>query len=146
MDIDLQAPDYTSASRRAQTVKVNYRLPSRGPIKHIVIDSTGLKVYGEGEWRVRKHGAGKRRTWRKLHLAIDTETHQIISGEISMEWVHDSKVLGPLLNPLRRRIEQISGDGAGYERVLCRGREKRCYCNYSTTEKCCYVGGRPSKK
>ncbi|WP_049785170.1 transposase [Desulfotalea psychrophila] len=97
---------------------MNYRQPSRGPIKHI--DSTGCR-HGEGEWRVRKHGASKRRTWRKLHLAIDTETDRL-SGEISLERVHDAKVL----KPLRRRIEQISGDGAGPERVLSNYCNQRC--------------------
>ncbi|CAG34764.1 related to transposase [Desulfotalea psychrophila LSv54] len=106
MDIDLQAPE-KPVGRRAQTVKVNYRLPSHGPIKHI--DSTGLN-HGEGEWSVRKHGASKRRTWRKIHLAIDAEIDHL-SGEISLERVHDSKVL----KPLHRRIEQISGDGVEHK-------------------------------
>lgn len=52
-----------------------YRNPSKGPVRHIAIDSTGLKVFGEGEWKVRKHGYEKRRTWRKIHLAVDIDTH-----------------------------------------------------------------------
>ncbi|CAG37097.1 hypothetical protein [Desulfotalea psychrophila] len=76
--------------------------------------SIGCK-HEKGEWSIGKHGAGKRRTWRKLHPAIDTETDRL-SGKISMEWGHDSKFLGPLLNPLH--IKQILGDGAGHESLL----------------------------
>jgi hypothetical protein len=47
---------------------------------HVVVDGTGLKVYGEGEWKVRTHGVGKRRVWRKLHLAVDAESHDILSA------------------------------------------------------------------
>ena len=112
MDIDLKSPDYTCISKRAKSVKVPYRQPSKGLVSHLAIDATGLKVFGEGEWKVRKHGAEKRRTWRKLHLAIDADTHQIISSEVSLNSVHDSEVLPTLLNPLRRKIEQVSADGA----------------------------------
>ncbi|WP_249364590.1 transposase [Pseudoalteromonas rubra] len=69
-----------------------------------MVDSTGLKVYGNGEWHARKHGANKRRTWRKLHLAIDANTHQIVGAELSTISVTDSEVLGDLLRPLRRKI------------------------------------------
>ncbi|MFB2868758.1 transposase [Aeromonas veronii] len=55
-----------------------YRQPCKGHITDLVIDSTGLKVFGEGEWKVRKHGAEKRRVWRKLHLAVDPATHKIV--------------------------------------------------------------------
>jgi hypothetical protein len=53
-------------------------------VRHIAIDSTGLKVFGEGEWKVNKYGAEKRRTWRKLYLAIDADTHEVISAEVSL--------------------------------------------------------------
>ncbi|HGS4466694.1 TPA: IS5 family transposase, partial [Vibrio metschnikovii] len=74
LDVPLTSPDYTCISKRSKTVQVKYRNKSRGAICHIAIDSTGLKVFGEGEWKVKKHGAEKRRTWRKLHLAIDVDT------------------------------------------------------------------------
>ncbi|WP_139784267.1 IS5 family transposase, partial [Vibrio parahaemolyticus] len=65
--------------------------------------ATGLKVYGEGEWKVKKHGTdGKRRVWRKLHLAVDTSTHEIVAAEPSLFNVTDAEVL-----PI-----EISGDGA----------------------------------
>lgn len=64
MDVPLASPGYSSISKRAQTVNVKYRLPSKGAVTHLVIDSTGLKVFGEGEWKQRKHGKDKRRVWR----------------------------------------------------------------------------------
>ena len=69
--IFLQSPDYSSISKRAKNVDIKYRLPSQGPLDHLVIDATGLKVYNEGEWKIRKHGKEKRRVWRKIHLAVD---------------------------------------------------------------------------
>jgi hypothetical protein len=71
MNVPLSSPGYSCISKRAQTVDIKYRNPCRGPIAHLVVDAKGLKVYGEGEWKMRKHGKEKRRTWRKLHLAID---------------------------------------------------------------------------
>ncbi len=68
--------------------------------------------YGEGEWKMRKHGKEKRRVWRKLHLAVDAATHAIVAAESSLENIADNEVLPTLLNLLRREIEQVSGDGA----------------------------------
>ena len=71
MGIEIRVPSYSQISRRAKQVKVKMDVPkTKGPM-FIVFDSTGLKVYGEGEWKVRKHGYNKRRTWRKLHLGVD---------------------------------------------------------------------------
>lgn len=112
MDVPLTSPDYTCISKRSKTVQVRYRNKSKGCIRHIAIDSTGLKVFGEGEWKVKKHGNEKRRTWRKRHLAVDVDTHEVISAELSLVNVGDSEVLPTLLNPLRRKIGSVSGDGA----------------------------------
>lgn len=71
MNVPLQSPDYSCISKRAKTVEIKYRLPSHGPVAHLVIDATGLKVYGEGEWKIRKHGKEKRRV--SIHRnSIDT--------------------------------------------------------------------------
>ncbi|HFQ4941535.1 TPA: IS5 family transposase [Vibrio vulnificus] len=118
LDVPLTSPDYTCISKRSKTVQVRYRNKSRGAIRHISIDSTGLKVFGEGEWKVKKHGAEKRRTWRKLHLAVDVETHEAISAEVSLVNVGDSEVLPTLLNPLRRKVTTVSADGA-YDTKNC---------------------------
>ncbi|WP_042483451.1 IS5 family transposase [Vibrio diazotrophicus] len=118
MDVPLKSPSYSCISKRAKTVEVQYRLPSRGPIAHVVIDATGLKVFGEGEWKMHKHGKEKRRSWRKLHLAIDASTHEAISAVVSLDSVGDNEALPTLLNPLRRKIAQVSADGA-YDTKAC---------------------------
>ncbi|WP_420788803.1 IS5 family transposase [Shewanella algae] len=118
MKIPLIAPDYSCISKRAKTVNVKYRNPSRGAVAHVVVDATGLKVYGEGEWKMRKHGKEKRRVWRKLHLAIDAATHEIIGAQTSLETVADNEVLPALLAPLRRKLRQVSADGA-YDTKAC---------------------------
>ncbi|WKE64618.1 IS5 family transposase [Gallaecimonas kandeliae] len=118
MELPLTSPSYSCISKRAKTVNIRYRLPSKGPVAHLVIDATGLKVYGEGEWKQRKYGKEKRRVWRKLHLAVDAQTHEAIAAEVSLENVGDSEVLPGLLNPLRRRIDQVSADGA-YDSRAC---------------------------
>ncbi|WP_368158061.1 IS5 family transposase [Aeromonas sp. R10-2] len=126
MNVPLCAPDYSCVSNRARTVKVSYRQLAKRRITNLVIDSTGLKVFGEGEWKVRKHGAKKRRVWRKLHLAVDQATHDIVAAEISLENVHDAEVLPTLLNPLRRKLGRVYADGtydskASHQLILRKG-------------------------
>lgn len=118
MNVPLCAPDYTCVSKRASTIKVSYRQPPKGQITDLVIDSTGLKVFGEGEWKVRKHDHEKRRVWRKLHLAVDPVSHDIVAAEVSLENVHDAEVLPTLLNPLRRQLGTVYADGA-YDAKAC---------------------------
>src|SRR3954454_6614615 len=94
MGADLPVPDYSTLSRRAATVRI--RLPKRatGPL-HVILDSTGLKVYGEGQWKARQHGYSKRRTWLKLHLAVDPETHEIQAAVVSEPGVTDEEAAPP---------------------------------------------------
>lgn len=82
MKLPLRCPDYSLVSRRAKTVNINIKSPTRGEIAHLVIDGTGLKVFGEGEWKVKQHGTEGRRVWRKLHLAVDSETHEVICADL----------------------------------------------------------------
>ncbi len=113
MNVPLCAPDYSCVSKRARTVKVAYRQPLRGALPTwLSTRRVWLKVFGEGEWKVRKHGAEKRRVWRKLHLAVDPVTHDIVAAEVSLENVHDAEVLPTLLNPLRRKLGRVYADGA----------------------------------
>lgn len=101
-NIPLVCPHYTCISRRAKEVEVSFKTKTRGVIQHLAIDATGLKVYGEGEWKVKKHGTdGKRRVWRKLHLAVDTSTHEIVAAELSLSNVTDAEVLPNLLKQTR---------------------------------------------
>ncbi|MEP8116657.1 IS5 family transposase [Klebsiella pneumoniae] len=84
-------PDYTSVNKRAKSVNVSFKRSPGIEIAHLVIDSTGLKVFGEGEWKVKKHGQERRRIWRKLHLAVDGNTHEIICANLSLNNVTDAK-------------------------------------------------------
>lgn len=111
MKVNLPIPDYTTLNRRAKGLKVALPTSEKGPI-HAVLDSTGLKVYGEGEWKVRKHGYSKRRTWRKLHLCVDEATGEIESEVLTEAGVDDAEVTEELLNQTTAEIEQMSGDGA----------------------------------
>ena len=87
--------------------------------RHLVVDSTGVKVYGKGEWKVRQHGVGKRRTWRKLHFCVDEATLEIISVVASTNDVSDAEALPDLLQDVPGEIEQVSADSA-YD-------QRRCY-------------------
>lgn len=111
--LPLCCPHYSCISRRAKDADVSFKTKTKGAIQHLAIDATGIKVYGEGEWKVKKHGTdGKRRVWRKLHLAVDTSTLEIIAAELSLSTVTDAEVLPNLLKQTRRKILEISGDGA----------------------------------
>jgi hypothetical protein len=112
MGVALSIPDHTLMSRRAKTLSVMIPRRSRsGPID-VVVDSTGLKVYGEGEWKVRQHGAGKRRTWRKVHLAIDADVKDVLAVEVTTEQWTDSEVFAGLLEQMDDPIGHVRGDGA----------------------------------
>ncbi len=112
-NVPIVYPHYSCISRRAKQIEVLFKPKTSGAIQHLAIDATCLKVYGEGEWKVKKHGTdGKRRVWRKLHLAVDTGTHEIVAAELSLSNVTDAEVLPNLLKQTRRRIIEISGDGA----------------------------------
>lgn len=118
MGVALVCPDYSLVSKRAKTVNISIKTPTRGEIEHLVIDATGLKVFGEGEWKVRQHGADKRRVWRKLHLAADSVTHEIICADLSLSGTTDAQALPGLINQTHRKIKQASADGA-YDVCYC---------------------------
>lgn len=108
------APDYSTLSIRGKTIPVSIRVRSPRERIHIAADSTGVKVFGEGEWKVRKHGWSKRRTWIELHIGVDEKTGDIVVGEVTDNSIHDSKMVKPLLDqvPETVSIDQFSGDGA----------------------------------
>lgn len=113
LGVALDVPDHTTLSRRGQTVRV--RLPKQpAPAEgwHVVMDSSGLKVYGEGEWKVRQHGYSKRRTWRKLHLAIDTARQEIQAVLFTEAGVHDAEAAPEVLAQIEGPVTGVGGDGA----------------------------------
>ena len=92
---------------------------------HAVLDSTGLKVFGEGEWKVRQHGYSKRRTWRKLHLSVDSGSQEIQAVVLSEASLDDAGAVPELLDQMVEPVEQMSGDGAYDKRKVyhaCVGR------------------------
>lgn len=117
MRVDLPVPDHTTLSRRGKGLAV--RLPKRKKvIGHLVVDSTGLKLYGEGEWKMRKHGKSKRRVWRKIHLSVDSESGEIQAGALSEASVSDAEALITMLEEIDQQIENFSGDGAYDKRTV----------------------------
>ncbi len=107
----MPAPHYSTLSRRAATLEVKLPRLSKGPL-HLAVDSTGVKLYGEGEWKVRLHGKEKRRTWRKLHLMIDHTTQEAVACSMSEQYVLDRKELSGLLNEVEGEVAEVLGDGA----------------------------------
>lgn len=88
MGLNLPVPSYSQISRRSKSLhKQINRLIQGKKARHVVFDSTGLKVYGEGEWKVKIHGKTKRRTWRKLHIGIDAETQDILLHCLKYSWL-----------------------------------------------------------
>jgi hypothetical protein len=108
---ELPAPHYSTLSRRAPALEVKLPRLSKGPL-HLAVDSTGLKLYGEGEWKVRLHGKEKRRTWRKLHLMLDHRTHEAIALSMTDKDVLDRRELPGLLREVEGEVAEVLGDGA----------------------------------
>jgi IS5 family transposase len=108
----IPVPDYTTLCRRSNGLKVNLSRVPKGEVTDIVVDSTGLKVYGEGEWKVRKHGAGKHRTWMKLHIAANSESQQIEAVTLTTNAVTDATEVDALLRQIDRPVRNFYGDGA----------------------------------
>lgn len=118
--LDWAVPDFSTLSRRQKSLKVNipYR-GSDGPL-HLLVDSTGIKVEGEGEWNARKHGGPKRRVWRKIHIGIDEETLEVRAVEVTSSDIGDAPMLPELLAqiPADQDIASVTADGA-YDTRKC---------------------------
>ena len=111
MELTISAPDHTTVSRRAVTLPVIQpaQVP-HGPL-HVLIDSTGLQVYGSGQWLETKHGAKSRRTWRKLHLAVDAASGMIVAQTLTDQDTDDPSQVGPLLDQIDDPIGRVTADG-----------------------------------
>ncbi|WP_300058413.1 IS5 family transposase [Sulfitobacter sp.] len=118
--LDWAVPDFSTLCRRQRTLNVSlpYR-GSRGPL-HLLIDSTGIKAEGEGEWNARKHGGPKRRVWRKIHIGIDEETLEVRAVEVTGSNIGDAPMLPELLTqiPSDQDIGSVTADGA-YDTRKC---------------------------
>jgi Transposase DDE domain len=112
LGVSLAIPDHTTFSRRSATLSLTTALKrNTGPVD-VVIDSTGLKVYGAGEWQREKHGERTRRTWRKLHLAVDPDSGEILASELTGNEVGDLSMVSPLLEQMQSPITSVMADGA----------------------------------
>lgn len=114
--LDLAVPDHTTLSRRAVKPRVpdertGDRIPEKGPV-HVLIDSTGLQIYGAGQWLEEKHGTKSRRNWRKLHLALDADSGDIIAHVMTDQNAGDASQVEPLLDQIDIAIMQFTADGA----------------------------------
>jgi Transposase DDE domain len=114
LGLEVGIPDHTTFSRRSPGLALASALAEtqRSEPVHVVIDSTGLKVYGAGEWLTEKHGERGRRTWRKLHLAVDPERGEILAAELTTTEEGDAALVGPLLEQITGPIASVTADGA----------------------------------
>jgi len=113
LGLDLAVPDHSTLSRRAETLEVP-RPRSRTDAEplHLLVDSTGLKLCGAGEWLVEKHGTKTRRSWRKLHIGMDADTGQIVAAVLTTKEVDDGAEVGPLLDQVGGPVASFTADGA----------------------------------
>jgi IS5 family transposase len=118
LGLSLSVPCYTTLCRRRRTLEVSLPRLRRDEPLHLVVDSTGVKIYGEGEWKVRRFGWSKRRTWRKLHLGVDEQTGELAAAVVTTNDFGDGQVLADLLGQVDDEVRQVTGDG-GYDDRQC---------------------------
>src|SRR5215213_3806810 len=118
LGLDLAVPDHTTLCRRAETLEVPRPKPSgggaggdAGPL-HLLVDSTGLKLCGAGEWLIEKHGARTRRSWREMHFGEDADTGRIVAATLTDRDVDDASQVGPRLDQVTGSVVSFTGDGA----------------------------------
>src|SRR3954451_7008860 len=110
LGLDLAVPDHSTLSRRAETLEVPRPCSRSGGPVHLLVDSTGLRLCGPGEWLIEKHGTKRRRSWRKLHIGMDAETGQILATELTTHDVDDGSQVGPLLDQITGPLASFTGD------------------------------------
>ncbi len=118
LGLTLPVPDHTTLSRRAATLQVprsgNAGAGAGGEPMHLLVDSTGLKLCGRGEWLLEKHGTATRRSWRMLHLGVDAVTGRIVASTLTTKDVDDASQAAPLLDQVAGAVASFTGDG-GYD-------------------------------
>jgi hypothetical protein len=115
LGLELCVPDHSTLSRRAKTLEVPRPRPHRnGEPLHLLVDSTGLRLCGAGEWLLEKHGTKTRRSWRKLHIGLDADTGQIVAATLTKKEADDGAEVGALLDQVTGAVASFTGDG-GYD-------------------------------
>jgi transposase len=116
LGLRLPVPDHTTLSRRAATLDVprpgNAGAGAGGEPLHLLVDSTGLKLCGKGEWLLEKHGTATRRSWRMLHLGVDAETGRIVASTLTSKDVDDASQTDALLDQVAGPVASFTADGA----------------------------------
>ena len=112
LDIDIAIPDHTTMSRRGGGLTILPKSIGRDEPLHLLIDSTGLKIYGEGEWLDQKRGIRSPRRWRKLHIGVDADTHEVVAVELTPDDVGDVSQLADLLDQVATPVASVIADGA----------------------------------
>lgn len=113
MKLDLDVPDYSTLSLKINEMNIRLPVPTKDKAGHVIsLDSTGLKIHGQGEWNRKKHAQKDRREWVKVHLAIDNESMQIVAVESTADDVHDCEVFDTLIDSIPGQIDKALADGA----------------------------------
>jgi hypothetical protein len=111
LNIHLRVPDHTTLSKRGKSFRVRLPRNTQGGM-NLVLDSTGLKIYGEGEWKVRKHGYSKHRTWRKLHVGANPDNGEIQVAVLTKNSTSDAAVVKEMLAQIEQTLLSCAADGA----------------------------------
>ena len=118
MKWSVNVPDYSTLCRRGKGLKVNIGVSATSRARHVLVDSTGIQVIGEGEWKTLRHGKSRRQLWRKLHIAMDADDQTILSARMTESVRLDGNYLPELIEEIEGPIYQITGDGA-YDKKSC---------------------------
>jgi hypothetical protein len=126
MRVDLPVPHFTRICKRSKKLEVPSMRGKKKRITDLVIDGSGIKVYGEGEWKVEQHGSGKPKKWKKIHVVIDPDTQELILADVTDKDKHDSVMLPAFLDRIKGKLGRALGDGAYdtracYKAILARG-------------------------
>ncbi len=112
------SPNYSTLSRRGKDLKISLGVKADSKAKHVLVDSTGVQVVGEGEWKKMRHGESRHQVWRKLHLAMDATNQNILAATMTESVRLDGNYLPRLIDQIKGSIDQITGDGA-YDKRNC---------------------------
>lgn len=120
MRLDVSIPNYSTLCRRGKHLKINLIVKKTSKARHILIDSTGIQVMGESEWKHFRYGVAKSKyqVWRKLHIAMDSHSQDILAATVTESVRLDGNYLSGLVDEIEGPIEQITGDGA-YDKKSC---------------------------
>lgn len=124
MHLTLPVPHFTRICKRSKKLSFP-KLPKGKKITDVVIDGSGIKIYGEGEWKIEQHGRDRKKKWKKIHVAIDPDSQEVILSDVTDKNIHDSKMLPLFLEKIPGRLGKVFGDGAYDTRACYEAIEKR---------------------